>query len=238
MKIAIVVSSVGYHWEEVFDVYREIQEAGGTVEFFSEHGAPAKPDPRSVEHKPFLSKLGLGVDEDFGPESPLGKQLSVRLESDLKPFSDLDAKSFDGIYLPGGHGALYDVCPSPRLHEAILEFYRAGKPIAALCHATSALAFVKDRGRPIIAGKKVTGFPQAMDDVLIKAGWVHEKFLPLPFSNEQKIREAGAVMNTALSFLNPGYHVEDTPFITGVGPKSARAVARKLIAAASLAMAH
>jgi len=71
-----------------------------------------------------------------------------------------------------------------------------------------------------------------MDTLLIKAGLVDNNFLPLPYGNEEKMREAGAnisVTDKALALLNPTYIVEDFPFITGVDPKAALGVAKKII---------
>jgi putative intracellular protease/amidase len=118
------------------------------------------------------------------------------------------------------------------LHEKIAELYRTGKMLSAVCHATSTFALVKMNGRSIAIGKTLTGFPQVLDDVLIPTRGVHPEFLPLPFSNERTLRENGVRVPTfdpLRASLNPRHMCVSLPFITGVGPKSARPVARALV---------
>lgn len=229
MRAAIVVSTIGFHWEELFDAYKEFQKAGVAIDLYTVDGKPGCVDPKSVERRPVLSLLGLGIVPDFGPETTLGREILYRLKNQVKPVSLLTPTIYETIYLPGGHGCLFDVNQNLLLQEKLLEFYREGKIISAVCHATSALAFTINGKHSIIKGKKVTGFPDWLDDVLIKAKWIHKKFLPLPFSNERKIKEAGGEMNTTLSIINPTHHVVDLPFITGTGPKAAKFVIRKVI---------
>jgi putative intracellular protease/amidase len=119
------------------------------------------------------------------------------------------------------------------LHDKIIALYRGGKLLSAVCHATSTFAFARIGGRSIAFGKKLTGFPHAMDEVLIRAHGVDKAFLPLPFSNEHVLRQEGIdvpAFDPLRGSLNPRHMCVSLPFVTGVGPKSARPVAREVIA--------
>lgn len=233
-KVAIIPSTVGFHWEELYDAYKVFKSEGWEIDLYTDLGKPAKVDPKSIEKHPLLSLLGLGVSDSNSPATELGKEISYRTAADVKAIYDMVPENYDAIYLPGGHGCLLDVNVNPTLHEKIYQAYKAGKILSAVCHATSTFAFVKDEALSIVAGKKITGFPDVLDNILIKTGWVYEQYLPLPFSNQKKLEEAGADIKTTdvlQSNVNPYYHVTDLPFITGAGPKTAKSVAQKVVAA-------
>ncbi len=104
--------------------------------------------------------------------------------------------------------------------------------VTGVCHATSTYAFVEDEKGPIVKGKAFTGFPEFVDTIMSTAGLVQKEFLPIPFSNDQALEDAGADLkwrHKLLAALNPRYTRVDWPFVTGMGPKAARSVARAII---------
>jgi putative intracellular protease/amidase len=231
-RVAIVVSTVGYHWEELLAAYEAFERAGASTDFFTVNGAPPRPDPTSLKKSSLGARVGLGIDAWKAPDSPHGAALRERL-IDVLPLASLEASRYDALYLPGGHGCLFDVNGSVLLHEKIAELYTRGALLSAVCHATSTFAFVRVRGEPIVRGHALTGFPAPLDAVLIKAGLVNESFLPLPLINDQALREAGAKLSSldvAEATLNPYTVRVSPPFVTGVGPKAAARVAKKVIA--------
>jgi putative intracellular protease/amidase len=236
MRVAMVISTVGFHWEEVYDAYKEYKEADWGIDFFTVAAQPAVADPKSLEVRPILSSIGLGLRNSYSPDTELGKEISYMARYETQAISKMDINKFDALYIPGGHGCLFDVNTHANLHSKILEAYKKGLTLSAVCHGTSVFSFVKDNGKSIVDGKRMIGFPDYMDNLLLKFGWVHENFTPLPFSNEQKMREAGAVitmLDLIISAINPFYFITDEPFITGVGPKAAGSVAKKVIKLAS-----
>lgn len=229
-SVGIVISTVGYHWEEVYDAYLEFNRANWHIELYTAEGKNPVADPRSLEVREFLSLFGLGLSKSFAPDTKVGMELLRHMQF-VKPISELDM-GLDALYIPGGHGCLFDVNLNDDLHEKIKEFYFEGKPLSAVCHGTSAFAFVEAGGKSIIDNKKVTGFPELLDDILVKVGWVDESFLPIPYSNEKAMKDAGGIVspfNFLLSLVYPTYHIVDFPFVTGIGPKAAQNVARKVI---------
>lgn len=233
MRIAIIVSTVGFHWEELFGAYDELERSGVSLDVFTVDGSLPRPDPMSLKHTGPLTLFGLGISERIDPSTPRGQEVQRALEA-RRHIVELEPSAYDAAYLPGGHGCLFDVNRNPDLHEKLLELYRGGKILSAVCHATSTFAFVEAAGRSIAAGHTLTGFPQALDDLLIPAHAVDPSFLPLPFSNEEALREAGVRLPTLDALrgaLNPRHMCVSLPFVTGVGPKSARPVARAVLSA-------
>jgi putative intracellular protease/amidase len=225
-RIAVVVSTVGFHWEEVFGGYWTFRDAGCHVDVFTVGGLP-RVDPRSVARTGPGALLGLGTPARIAPDTARGQEL-VGVMAAAESLDALDADRYDALYLPGGHGCLFDMNRDRSLHAIIARMYRRGAVLSGVCHATSTFAFVRDGERSIVQGHRMTGFPHALDRLLIRLGLVDEQFLPLPLINDQELRRAGAVLTTvdaALATVNPTLHRVSLPFVTGTGPKAAAIVA-------------
>ena len=54
---------------------------------------------------------------------------------------------YDAILIVGGSGPIVDLANNQRLHDLILAFLRAGKPVAAECYGVTCLAFARDMNR-------------------------------------------------------------------------------------------
>lgn len=78
---------------------------------------------------------------------------------------DTDIEQYDALVIVGGSGPIVDLANNGRLHELILAFVRADKPILAECYGVSALAFARDwdTRESIIWGKHVTGHCKEYD---------------------------------------------------------------------------
>jgi len=69
------------------------------------------------------------------------------------------AATYDGLLLVGGSGPIVDMVNNQRVHDIVLGFYRADKPIAAICYGVATLVFARDFNERtcILRGKHVTG---------------------------------------------------------------------------------
>lgn len=231
--VAMVVSTVGFHWEEVFAAYWAFKDAGATVDVYSVDGKPARPDPFSLRQTGPASLLGIGISASIAPTTPRGVALGLTLEA-IAPLSHLDPERVDALYLPGGHGCLFDVNRDAKLHALIARLFERGCVLSGVCHATSTFAFVSVGGRSIVSGHAMTGFPHPLDRALIASGLVASEFLPLPLINDEELRTAGAkltLIDVAAAMVDPRTTRISAPFITGVGPKAAGKVARAVAAA-------
>ncbi|PWF48989.1 type 1 glutamine amidotransferase domain-containing protein [Massilia glaciei] len=104
--------------------------------------------------------------------------------------SSVSADDFDAVFYPGGHGPLWDLAADPVSIKLIETMYKAGKPVAAVCHAPGVLRDTKaPDGAPLVQGKHVTGFtnteeaaaqltdivPFLVEDMLVKNGGKYAK---------------------------------------------------------------
>ncbi|WP_251027022.1 DJ-1/PfpI family protein [Bacillus sp. ISL-46] len=81
-----------------------------------------------------------------------------------KKLSEVNPKVYDVILVVGGHGAMYDLAKNSDLHMIINSIYDQGGIVAAVCHGPAPLIWtIRPDGKSIIAGKKVTGFPDALE---------------------------------------------------------------------------
>jgi len=106
-----------------------------------------------------------------GPEAnkTYNGQSGIPAQTDVA-FSDIDAKGYDGILIPGGWAP-----DRLRRYPELLEFVRkmndAKKPIGQICHAGWVLVSAN-----ILKGKKVTSTPAIKDDMRnAGADWVNEE---------------------------------------------------------------
>ena len=67
------------------------------------------------------------------------------------------------FFAAGGHGAIYDFPKAANLQKLGAEVYAHGGVVAAVCHGPALLPGIKDlsKGKPLIQGKRVTGFALA-----------------------------------------------------------------------------
>nr|WP_202446768.1 type 1 glutamine amidotransferase domain-containing protein [Streptomyces sp. SID5468] len=73
--------------------------------------------------------------------------------------------AFDALMIVGGSGPIVDLANNERLHELVLAFAAAGRPILAECYGVATLAFARDweSRRSLLWGKHVTGHPKEYD---------------------------------------------------------------------------
>lgn len=210
-KILFVVTSAGAMrngaatglWLEEFATpYLAFVEAGYAVTVASPRGGDAPIDPRSDERKPEWDAARAALRATRAIET-------------------VDASEFDAVFMPGGHGTMFDLPNNARLMALLGAFADADKVIAAVCHGPAALVGAKrGDGRYIVDGKTITSF---LDDEERAAQLDKE----MPFLLERALREQGAHFKTAPLWSD---HVErDGTLITGQNPASSASTARAVI---------
>ncbi|WP_344447609.1 type 1 glutamine amidotransferase domain-containing protein, partial [Kitasatospora nipponensis] len=72
---------------------------------------------------------------------------------------------FDALVIVGGSGPIVDLANNERLHELVLAFVAADKPILAECYGVAVLAFARDleSRQSLLWGKHDTGHPKEYD---------------------------------------------------------------------------
>lgn len=220
MKVLIVLTShdrlgktgemTGFWAEEFATPYYVLKDAGAEVALASPKGGHAPIDPKSQQSDAQTpATVRLFDDEDA----------MAQVATTLK-LSEVNAEDFDAVYYPGGHGPVWDLAEDERSIDLIENFWRQGKPVAAVCHGPAALANAKTPdGEPIVKGRRATCLTNSEEKA---AGLEHV----VPFLVEDKLKEQGAKFERAAD--SEACVVVDGQLITGQNPASSRKLAAEL----------
>lgn len=221
MKILIVLTShselgntgekTGFWIEEFAAPYYVLSDAGAEIVLASPKGGQPPIDPKS-EAPESQTEATKRFDKD--------EKLKALL-ANTKKLSEVSAEGFDAVFYPGGHGPLWDLANDQDSIKLIEAFWKANKPVAAVCHAPSVLLNVKDaNGEPLVKGKKVTGFTNTEEEAVQLTDVV-------PFLLEDELKNKGGIYSKKGDWAS--YTVTDGLLITGQNPASSEAAAEELL---------
>jgi putative intracellular protease/amidase len=213
-KILMVVTSHGNidgepttgvwfsEFSEPFEIFRK---AGCVITVASPRGGPAPVDPRGFPK----------MDEIVAVRDALERLNATR------PLAKMRAADFDGIFMPGGHGPMFDLATDSVLKSLIADFWVQGKPVGAVCHGPASLLQVPlGDGTTLLHERRVTGFTKGEDaqDALFKH---------MPFSLQDRMELEGAEF---IEGPPRAVHAEtDGLLVTGQNPASAEATAQAFL---------
>jgi len=221
MKVLMVLTShdelgntgrkTGFWLEELAAPYYAFKDAGAEITLASPKGGNPPLDPKSNEPD-FQTELTHRFEADEEAQAQLAS--TVRLDS-------ITASDFDTIFYPGGHGPLWDLAEDKHSVSLIEAFIAADKPVALVCHAPGVLRHVKtSSGRPLVEGKKVTGFANSEEEGVGLTNVV-------PFLVEDELIAKGGLYSKGEDWGS--YVVQDGLLITGQNPGSSAATAAQLL---------
>lgn len=142
------------------------------------------------------------------------------LDNTLK-LSEIIYKDYDAIFLPGGHGPMFDLAQNDLLGEIVSYFYNMHKIVSAVCHGPAGLINAKSlTGEPIVKGMQLTSFTNREEKIVEK-----EKFVP--FMLESRLKQLGAFFNEGEPFEENV--IIDQNLITGQNPQSSKKIAEEII---------
>ena len=195
-------------WLEEFALpYLQFQTNGYEVTVASPKGGKTPIDPRS---------------EPPEEQAQEWAQARAALNNTLN-LDTVKAADYAAIFMPGGHGTMFDLPGNPGLQQLLRDFAEQDKILAAVCHGPAGLvgATLSD-GRPIVAGKTITAFTDSEERA---AGMDKD----MPFLLETSLTELGANFVRQPDWTS---HVErDGKLITGQNPQSSARVAQAVIEA-------
>jgi len=201
----------GFWLEELAAPYYAFKDAGAEIVLASPAGGQPPLDPKSNE-----PSSQTDMTRRFEADAAATAQLAatVRLDS-------VDQAEFDTVFYPGGHGPLWDLAEDRNSIALIESFLAASKPVALVCHAPGVLRHVKaPDGRPLVEGKKVTGFTNTEEAGVGLTDIV-------PFLVEDELKAKGGVYSKGEDWAS--YVVRDGLLITGQNPASSAAAAKLLL---------
>jgi putative intracellular protease/amidase len=117
---------------------------------------------------------------------------------------------------------MWDLVDNPASISLIESFYSAGKPVAAVCHSPAVFHRVMYQGRPLVGGKRVTGFTNG-EEAAVQLTKV------VPFLVEDELKRIGGRYEKAADW--DSFAIVDGAIVTGQNPASSTAAARELLKA-------
>ncbi len=221
MKILIVLTShsklgstdrtTGVWLEELASPYYLFQQAGHQMTLASPLGGLVPIDPAS-ETVDFQTVASRRFADDSEAQRILASTISLQ---------QINADEFDALFFPGGHGPLWDLVDNNASIQIIESLYRAGKPVASVCHGVVALLNANDSdNKSLVKEKRVTGFSNSEEAAVGLTEVV-------PFLVEDELKAKGGIFYQGDDW-NSYVEVEDN-LITGQNPASSEAVALELL---------
>ncbi|KAH7384533.1 class I glutamine amidotransferase-like protein [Pyrenochaeta sp. MPI-SDFR-AT-0127] len=206
---------------EALHPFNVFKAAGFEVDLVSETGS-YQPDWLS-QQKEWLPEEDRKVWEDHSSE------FRSKLDKLLKP-SDVNWKDYGLFFASAGHASLIDYPEAKGLQSLASEIYAGNKGIlSAVCHGGAIFPGVLDpeTKKPIISGKRVTGFTTKGEE--------EEGVLDTIKSWNRPTIEASAASSGAQYVSPPGpwdsFAITDGRVVTGANPASAHKTAEEAVKA-------
>ncbi|OIK12221.1 type 1 glutamine amidotransferase domain-containing protein [Bacillus sp. MUM 13] len=195
----------GLWLSEFGEAYLEFAKQGYEITVASPKGGKAPVDDRSLE--------------DEVPQEIL--DTAKYLENTIRLEEIKDAQAYDAVFIPGGHGTMFDLPDHAKLHQLVREAFEDNKIVAAVCHGPAGLVGVKlTDGTPLVEGKTITAFTDEEERETTL-----DRFMP--FLLETRLRELGANVIVKDNWTD---HVQtDGKLITGQNPQSTVSVAEEVV---------
>jgi protease I len=143
-RIAFLMSNEGVEQVEFTEPRKAVEKAGAEVDVIATEAG----EIQAVDH--------LDKSDTFQAD---------------KSTSEAKADDYDGVVLPGGVANPDNLRMDKDAVRFLREFFAAGKPVGAICHAPWMLVEAD-----VVDGRKVTSFPSLQTDVRNAGGnWVDEE---------------------------------------------------------------
>ena len=221
MKILMVLTShdtlgdtgekTGFWLEEFAAPYYVFKDAGADIVLASPKGGQPPLDPKSDDE-------GAQTEATKRFKSDKDAQKALAETCVLAEVSD---EGFDAIFYPGGHGPLWDLAEDANSKRLIESFANSDRPVGAVCHAPAVFRHTKGLdGKPLVAGKRVTGFTNSEEAAVGLTDVV-------PFLVEDMLTANGGQYKKSDDWAS--FVVTDGKLVTGQNPASSDDAAHELL---------
>jgi putative intracellular protease/amidase len=201
----------GFWLEEFTSPYYEFIDNGYDVAIASPKGGKPPVDPKSCQ-KENQTESTQRFEKDKAAQGTLENTMVL---------SQVSASDYDTLFLPGGHGPMWDLSADKNMKKLVEDFYSDKKIISAVCHGPAGLLQATDQdGNSILKDKKITGFTNNEESIVGLTKVV-------PFSLENRMKELGGKFEKGQDFKP--FVVSDGQLITGQNPKSSILAAEKVV---------
>ncbi|WP_348751960.1 type 1 glutamine amidotransferase domain-containing protein [uncultured Aquincola sp.] len=202
--------------EELAAPYYALADAGAEVVLASTAGGAVPIDPGSLKPQ--------GENDEVVERFLADEAMQARIRNTARA-DTMDAGQFDAMFMPGGHGTMWDLPTDAGVTRAVEQAWAAGKVVASVCHGAAGLVTARrPDGQSIVQGLKVNSFTDSEEAAVGLTAVV-------PFLLESRLRELGG------QFVGAGdwqpFVVRDGQLITGQNPQSSALVAAEVMKAVS-----
>ncbi len=215
-----IVTEEGYWGEECVEPLTTLSDAGVEITVATPSGNPPVIDERSVDPEEVGEETAAHVTEVHETDERLNDPVAL---------ADVDSGEYDAIVFPGGHGTEWDITQDRHARAALRTAVEEGDTKAlVVCHAVGVLAFTRDSdGGSLVAGRSVTGFPNAWEEGIVDDQDLMPDGRKLPYWVEDEVNAAGAEWDAELD-ADTSVTV-DGDLITARGPPSSHEAAVTLL---------
>jgi putative intracellular protease/amidase len=206
-------STTGVWLGEFTDPYYKFIDAGYQVTLASPKGGTPPIDPMSKLTENITSS-NRRFDDDEGAKAAF---------HNTRTLGEIQVQDYDALFIPGGHGPLWDLATDEQCGKIILRFLQERKYVAAVCHGPAALIKAAELQPGLLQGKKITAFSNTEEAMAMRSKNV-------PYKLETRLRDLGADYHAVLIPFTSQVE-KDGLLITGQNPMSAGPAANALIKA-------
>jgi protease I len=184
-RVAFLVANEGVEQVELTSPWEAVEAAGGEPELI----APEQGEVQAFNH--------LDKGDTFDATAAVG---------------ETDAGDYDALVLPGGVANPDQLRTVPEAVEFIRSFFKAGKPVAAICHAPWTLV---EAG--VVDGRTLTSWPSLKTDIENAGGnWVDEEVhVDEGLVTSRKPDDLEAFCAKAIEEIAEGVHTEQREATVG-----------------------
>lgn len=205
----------GAYLSEITHAFNEFYEAGCEMVMASPFGGAIPLD-------------GVKMDDPLNVTWVNDSNFMSMLQNSI-PTYHAQSEDYDAVYIPGGHGASFDLPWDRETQRLIREVYENNGVIGAVCHGVAALVNVKlSDGTYLVSGQEVSSFTNDEESTVGMDRVV-------PFLIESKLVERGAHFKSCPAFTE--CVARSGRLITGQNPASSLVVADSMLEVMDLVMA-
>ncbi len=233
MTILIATSTFDFDPTEVGVPWKVFNDAGCDIRFATDSGNAGVCDQRMLNGNGFGILKPLLIAQKSGQLAYEEMLVSAAFQNPIA-YEDINVSDYEALFLPGGHAkGIIPYLESPKLQQAIVAFFAAGKSVGAICHGVIPVcrAINPDTGKSILHGRKTTAllkrqellayqltrlrlgdyyrtYPTTVEDEVVAALESPEDFFPGPMP----------VLRDDKNHMSRGFTVRDENYLSARWP--------------------
>ncbi len=233
-RIVIALPSTDFEPTEASVPWKAFKDRDFEVWFATPDGQPAACDPLALTGAVFGQIKAIPAHAALYAEMIADPAFRQPLS-----YEQIDDLHHAAIVLPGGHApGMKPYLESPVLQDKVVAFFRADKPVGAICHGSVVLARAIDpaTGASVIEGRRLTGLPKRLEwSAWLATAWkLGNHFRTYPAAVQDEVREAagpdGAFDSGPWrSTYGNGWCLVDGKLVTARWPGDAEVWAQQLV---------